>query len=129
MIWMSGQLEKSHLFRWDWLRTDLDGSISTLGNGHELHGLEAIIFTARNEPREHELKDGITCTTCPHRLYCSASEMFIVNRVPNCTAVIRNLTFRFMWRLGLSSNALVCSIIDSDRKFVSRIRLHWMNML
>ena len=31
--------------------------------------------------------------------------------------------------MALSSNALVCSIIDSDLKFVSRIRLHWMNML
>ena len=61
--------------------------------------------------------------------YCSTSEMFTVNRVPNCAAVIRNLTFKFMSRLGLSSNALVCSIIDSDLKFVSRIRLHWMNML
>ena len=61
--------------------------------------------------------------------YCSASEMFTVNRVPNCAAVIRNLTFKFMSILGLSSNALVCSIIDSDLKFVSRIRLHWMNML
>ena len=61
--------------------------------------------------------------------YCSASEMFTVNRVPNCAAVIRNLTFKFMSRLGLSSNALVCSIIDSDLKFVSRIKLHWMNML
>ena len=39
--------------------------------------------------------------------YCSASEMFTVNRVPNCAAVIRNLTFKFMSRLGLSSNALV----------------------
>ena len=63
------------------------------------------------------------------RAYCSASEMFTVNRVPNSAAVIRNLTFKFMSRLGLSSNALVCSIIDSDLKFVSRIRLHWMNML
>ena len=41
--------------------------------------------------------------------YCSASEMFTVNRVPNsdcpnCAAVIRSLTFRFMSRLGLSGN-------------------------
>ena len=41
----------------------------------------------------------------------------------------RNRTYRFMSRRGLSSNALVCSIIDSDLKSVSRIRLHWMNML
>ena len=61
--------------------------------------------------------------------YCSASEMFSVNRVPNCAAVIRNLTYRCMSRLSLSSNALVCSIIDSDLKFVSRIRLQRMNML
>ena len=61
--------------------------------------------------------------------YCSASEMFTVNRVPICAAVIRNLTFRFMSRLTLSNNALVCSIIDSDLKFETRIRLHWMNML
>ena len=61
--------------------------------------------------------------------YRSASEMSTVNRVPNCAAVIRNLTFRFMSRLSLSGNALVCSIIDSDLKFVSRIRPNWMNML
>ena len=47
--------------------------------------------------------------------YCSASEMYIVNRVRNCAEVI--------------SNALGCSIVDSDLKFMSRIRLHWMNML
>ena len=33
-----------------------------------------------------------------------------------------------MSRLGLSSKALVCSIIDSDLKCVSRIRLYWMNI-
>ena len=52
-----------------------------------------------------------------HKLYVAYNNAF------------RNLTFKFMSRLGLSSNALVCSIIDSDLKFVSRIRLHWMNML
>ena len=61
--------------------------------------------------------------------YCSASEMFTVNRVPNCGAVIRNLTLKFMSRLSLSNNALARSIMDSDLKFVSRIRLHLMNML
>ena len=45
--------------------------------------------------------------------------MFTVNRVPNCAAVIRNLTFKFISRLGVSCNALVCSIIDSDLKFIS----------
>ena len=47
--------------------------------------------------------------------YCSASEMITVNRVPNCAAVIRNLTFRFMSRQSLSNN------VDSDIKFQSRL--------
>ena len=34
-----------------------------------------------------------------------------------------------MSRLNLFGNGLVCSLIDSDLKFVSRIRQHWMNML
>ena len=38
--------------------------------------------------------------------YCSASEMCTVNRVPNCSAVIRNLTFRYMSRLSLSNNSV-----------------------
>ena len=33
--------------------------------------------------------------------YCSASEMFTVNRVADCKAVIRNLVHRFMMRLTI----------------------------
>ena len=55
--------------------------------------------------------------------------LYLVQRGNRELSAIGNLTFKFMSRLGLSSNALVCSIIDSDLKFVSRIRLHWMNML
>ena len=38
--------------------------------------------------------------------YCSASLMFVVNRVPNCRAVIRNRIYGFVKRLVSSSNAL-----------------------
>ena len=43
--------------------------------------------------------------------YCSTSEMFTINRVPYCAAVIGNLTFRFMSRLILLSNALVVQLL------------------
>ena len=48
--------------------------------------------------------------------YCSASEMFTVNRVLPFTskAVIRNLVHRFMTRLTISKHLLVRSILSSD---------------
>ena len=46
--------------------------------------------------------------------YCSASEMFTVNRVADCKAVIRNLVHRFMTRLTISKHLLVHSIFSSD---------------
>ena len=53
--------------------------------------------------------------------YCSASLMFVVNRVPNCRAVIRNRIYGFMKRLVSSSNALVLSTVTSDARFRSKI--------
>ena len=49
--------------------------------------------------------------------YCSASLMFVVNRVPNCRAVIRNRIYGFMKRLVSSSNALVLSTVTSDARW------------
>ena len=61
--------------------------------------------------------------------YCSASEMFTVNRVADCKAVIRNLVHRFMMRLMISKHLLVCSILSSDLVCSSRIRRHWARLL
>ena len=61
--------------------------------------------------------------------YCSASLMFVVNRVPNCRAVIRNRIYGFMKRLVSSSNALVLSAVTSDTRFRSRIVRHWLKSL
>ena len=61
--------------------------------------------------------------------YCSASLMFVVNRVPNCRAVIRNRIYGFMKRLVSSSNALVLSTVTSDARFRSRIVRHWLKSL
>ena len=49
--------------------------------------------------------------------YCSASLMFVVNRVPNCRAVIRNRIYGSMKRLVSSSNAIVLSAVTSDARF------------
>ena len=66
-----------------------------------------------------------------HKLptYCSASEMFTVNRVADCKAVIRNLVHRFMTRLTISKHLLVRSIMSSDLVWSSRIRRHWARLL
>ena len=61
--------------------------------------------------------------------YCSASEMFTVNGVADCKAVIRNLVHRFMMRLTISKHLLVRSILSSDLVCSSRIRRHWARLL
>ena len=50
--------------------------------------------------------------------YCSASLMFVVNRVPNCRAVVKNRIYGFMKRLVSSSNALF-SAVTSDARYRS----------
>ena len=54
--------------------------------------------------------------------------MFVVNRVPNCRAVIRNRIYGFMKRLVSSSNALVLSAVTSDARNRSRIVRHWLKL-
>ena len=64
--------------------------------------------------------------------YCSASEMFTVNRVrmvADCKAVIRNLVHRFMMRLTISKHLPVRSILSSDLLCSSRIRRYWTKLL
>ena len=61
--------------------------------------------------------------------YCSASLMFVVNRVPNYRAVIRNRIYGFMKILVSSSNALVLSAITSDARYRSKIVRHWLKLV
>ena len=60
---------------------------------------------------------------------CSASGMFVNNNVNTCPAVIRNLVYRFMNRIEVSGNYIVKSVLTSDMRWQSRIRLHWMKLL
>ena len=45
-----------------------------------------------------------------------------------CQSVIRSLVYCFLLRLDSSDNVLVQSILRSSLNFVSRIRVHWMNI-
>ena len=65
-----------------------------------------------------------SCATCLH-----AAVIFVVNRVPNCRAVIRNRIYGSMKRLVSSSNALVLSTVTSDARFRSKIVQHWLKSL
>ena len=61
--------------------------------------------------------------------YCNASTVFVEYHVPDSKAAIRNLVYKFMRRLDASYNKLVIAIINSDIKWQSMIRRHWIKML
>ena len=58
--------------------------------------------------------------------FCSASGLFAECQIPNCKAVIRNLIFRFMTQLDLSTNSIISTILVSYIRWTSRIRRHWV---
>lgn len=60
---------------------------------------------------------------------CSASAMFADNNVKNCSAIIRNLVYKFSKRLDLSENSIVRMVLNSDLYLQSRIRKHWCKLL
>ena len=59
----------------------------------------------------------------------STSMLCTYVNVQCCQSVIRSLVYCFLLRLDSSDNVLVQSILRSSLNFVSRIRVHWMNML
>ena len=61
--------------------------------------------------------------------YCSASNMFAMCNVPSCQAVMRNLVYIFTIRVDRSENKLICAIGNSDMRYQSRIKKHWMSSL
>ena len=61
--------------------------------------------------------------------YCSASNMFAMCNVPSCQAVMRNLVYRFTTRVDRSENKILCAIGNSDMRYQSRIKKHWMSSL
>ena len=60
---------------------------------------------------------------------CSASGMLASNTVLSCSALIRKLTFGFCRRLDNSKNEIIGSILSSDIKWTSKIRLRRHELL
>ena len=60
---------------------------------------------------------------------CSASKMFAERHLPSGKALLRNLVFKFMKRLELSTNTLIVAIRNSDLHWSSRLRKHWHDSL
>jgi hypothetical protein len=61
--------------------------------------------------------------------FCSASEMFAMNRVRNVQCIIRNSIFRFNARLTKSENTLITAIMHCDMFWISSLRRHWLHLL
>lgn len=61
--------------------------------------------------------------------YESTSLLCTVLDVQCCQSVIRNLVHKFICRLNSSNNAIVVAIHGTSLYYVSRIKLHWQNLL
>ena len=61
--------------------------------------------------------------------YESTSMMCAVFNVQCCQAVIRNLVYKFMHRLEVSKNSIICAIANSSLLYTSKLRKHWMQLL
>ena len=61
--------------------------------------------------------------------FCSASNMFVYERIYNFGAMYRKAVFQFMRRLGQSDNRIVAALFSSDLAYVSSMRKVWSTAL
>ena len=61
--------------------------------------------------------------------YSSNGVICTVFDVPSCSAVVRNLVYRFRCRLDHSNCLFISEILCSDLRFTSLIREHWKSLL
>ena len=62
----------------------------------------------------------------------SASEMFVTAGVRTFKALLRNLMFKFMKRLDVSTNGIIVALsspLMSSSRYTSRLRVHWLKCL
>ena len=86
-------------------------------------------YTVASTHKLHVAYNNVFCLLLNQPKYCSASTTFVEYHLPDSKAVIRNLVYKFMPRLDTSYNNLVIAITNSDIKWQSRIRRHWIKML
>ena len=60
---------------------------------------------------------------------CSASDMFVTRKVKSFDEILRNVVFKFQSRLELYNNELVCSTLNKNYQYNSKLRNHWQRLL
>ena len=61
--------------------------------------------------------------------YCSASNMYVRERIDNFSALYRKTVFGFLARLGQSDNEIVSNVFSGDLAMCSSIRKAWSTAL
>ena len=61
--------------------------------------------------------------------YCSASNMFVSERIDNFGAVYRKAVYGFIVRLRQSDNRIVLKVFGGDFAVHSSVRKAWFNAL
>ena len=61
--------------------------------------------------------------------FCSASSMYVSERIDNFGAMQRKAIFGFMTRLLHSKNRIVSALFDSDLACYSSVRKSWSTVL
>ena len=61
--------------------------------------------------------------------FCSASNMFVSERIDNFCAMRRKAVFGFLNRLSQSSNRIVSALFASDLAYYSSVRKVWTTVL
>ena len=60
---------------------------------------------------------------------CSASGMFASRKVKSLQEILRNLIYKFMCRLDVSDNDIVCCTLSQSVTRISKLRKHWNRLL
>ena len=61
--------------------------------------------------------------------FCSASGMFVCERIDDFNAVYRKAVSKFINRLGESSNRIIARLFNSDLAYLSSVRKQWHTIL
>ena len=97
---------------------------ASICNVHLWHSYHATVF-----------KKFVVCFNNAARMFfgyerfCSASNMFVQERIDNFAAVYRKAVYRFLNRLKYSGNRLISSLFYGDIAICSAMRKTWTNAL
>ena len=61
--------------------------------------------------------------------FCSASAMFVVERLANFEMLYRKASWSFLCRLRSSANSIICTLTETDIHIMSPLRAAWAKAL